>query len=263
MSSRFISALGLGVVFVSPVVALYSVFALTILAGGGTAWWAFVIGLAGMMFIALGFAEVSSKWPLAGGLYQWSRTLVGASYGWFASWTYSWTLFIGIALACYVAASFVPIVLDTSPFTPTETFLARLAILAVLYPDQLRFAEGHQGLHRLSVAAEVIGSIGIGIVLIVFYRINPISTLFDSFGAGWGSGPDLWSGLAAAVSSSAGPSSRLRPPAISPRRSLTSAARRAEGDHRRARPRLAPSCSSPSLALILAMPDSAPSSPAR
>ena len=195
----FISALGLGVVFVSPVVALYSVFALTIMAAGGTAWWAFLIGLAGMMFVALGFAEASSKWPLAGGLYQWSRKLVGPSYGWFASWTYSWTLFIGIALASYVAASFVPIVLDTSPFTPTETFLVSLGILAACTFINALSQKAIKVFIAFSVAAEVIGSIGIGIILIVFYRINPISTIFDSFGAGWGSGPDLWSGLAAAV----------------------------------------------------------------
>jgi len=195
----FISALGLGVVFVSPVVALYSVFALTIMAAGGTAWWAFLIGLAGMMFVALGFAEASSKWPLAGGLYQWSRKLVGPSYGWFASWTYSWTLFIGIALASYVAASFVPIVLDTSPFTPTETFLVSLGILAACTFINALSQKAIKVFIAFSVAAEVIGSIGIGIILIVFYRINPISTILDSFGAGWGSGPDLWSGLAAAV----------------------------------------------------------------
>jgi amino acid transporter len=195
----FISALGLGVVFVSPVVALYSVFALTIMAAGGMAWWAFLIGLGGTMFIALGFAEASSRWPLAGGLYQWSRKLVGPSYGWFASWTYSWTLFIGIALAAYVAAGFVPIVLDTSPFTPTETFVVALGILALCTLINALSQRAIKVFIAFSVLAEVIGSIGIGIVLIVFFRVNPISTIFESFGAGWGEGPDLWSGLIAAV----------------------------------------------------------------
>jgi amino acid transporter len=195
----FISALGLGVVFVSPVVALYSVFALTLMAAGGMAWWAFLIGLAGMMFVALGFAEAASRWPLAGGLYQWSRQLVGPSYGWFASWTYSWTLFIGIALASYVAASFVPIVLDTRPFSPWEQFLVSLVILAICTALNALSQKAIKVFIAFSVAAELIGSIGIGIVLIAFYRVNPISTIFDSFGAFWGSGPFVWSSLGAAV----------------------------------------------------------------
>ena len=195
----FVSALALGVVFVSPVVALYSVFSLTLMAAGGMAWWAFVIGLAGMVFVALGFAEAASRWPLAGGLYQWSRQLIGPSYGWFASWTYSWTLFIGVALAAYVAASFVPIVLDTRPFTVAEQFLVALVILAICTALNALSQKAIKVFIAFSVAAEIIGSIGIGIVLIIFYRVNPISTIFDSFGAFWGSGPFVWSSLGAAV----------------------------------------------------------------
>ena len=145
----FVSALGLGVVFVSPVVALYSVFALTILAGGGTAWWAFVIGLVGALFIALGFAEVASRWPFAGGLLSVVATA-------------------GRGLVRVVRE--LDVLMD-SLHRRGGRVLHRRRLRADrarheaihshrdvprrhrhpggLYSDQLRFAEGHQDLHRL------------------------------------------------------------------------------------------------------------------
>jgi amino acid transporter len=47
----------------------------------------------------------------------------------------------------------------------------------------------------LSITAEVLGSIGLGTVLLLFYRVNPIGTLFDGFGTQanglWVTGPFL------------------------------------------------------------------------
>src|SRR3712207_5698674 len=40
-----------------------------------------------------------------------------------------------------------------------------------------------------SIIAEVVGSVGLGTVLLVFYRVNPIGTLFDGFGT---QGNGLW-----------------------------------------------------------------------
>src|ERR687885_843362 len=40
-----------------------------------------------------------------------------------------------------------------------------------------------------SITAEVLGSIGLGTVLLLFYRVNPISTIFDGFGT---QGNGLW-----------------------------------------------------------------------
>jgi amino acid transporter len=50
-----------------------------------------------------------------------------------------------------------------------------------------------------SLVVEVIGSIGLGIVLLVAHRNQPISVIFDSFGTGAGSGGWVWAGFLAAV----------------------------------------------------------------
>lgn len=58
------------------------------------------------MLVALVLAELVSVWPLAGSTYQWSRYLLGSSYGWFAGWTYIWTLVILMAATAYSATPF-------------------------------------------------------------------------------------------------------------------------------------------------------------
>ena len=50
-----------------------------------------------------------------------------------------------------------------------------------------------------SIVAEVIGSIGIGLVLIIFHNEQSLGVLFESHGAGQGSGGYLWAGFLGAV----------------------------------------------------------------
>ena len=61
--------------FISPIVALYGIFAFAFTSAGPAAWWGFVVVLAGQLLVAMVFAELASRWPYEGSLYQWSRRL--------------------------------------------------------------------------------------------------------------------------------------------------------------------------------------------
>ena len=41
-------------------------------------------------FVALNFAELSSHFPVAGSIYQWSKRLSNRTLGWFTGWIYFW-----------------------------------------------------------------------------------------------------------------------------------------------------------------------------
>ncbi len=84
--------------YLSPMVGIYSLFALGIAAGGPAYVWLTWIPVAGMLFVALVFGELASHYPVAGALYQYSKFSVGPTYGWFVGWFY------GIALLITVAA---------------------------------------------------------------------------------------------------------------------------------------------------------------
>jgi amino acid transporter len=185
--------------FISPIVALYGIFAFAITSAGPPAWWGFFIVLAGQLLVALVFAELASRWPFEGSLYQWSRRLIHETYGWFAGWAYMWTLMITMTAVSYGAAGFVPIVLDIKPFEPDEQLFVALGFL--LFGTLMNLV-GRPALNIFmgaSIAAEVIGSVGIGTVLLFFHNEHGLGDLFDSFGAGVGSGGYLWAGFLAAV----------------------------------------------------------------
>lgn len=193
------SAFGVAFAFISPIVALYGIFALTFAAAGPSSWWAFFLVLLAQLLVAMVFGELASKWPYAGSVYQWSRRLAGETYGWFCGWTYTWTVMIAIGSAAFIAVGFLPVVLGTDPFTTTTQLLVTFGFIALGTGINLL---GHAGLKALAVIAvvvELVGSVGLGAWLLLFHREQPFSVLFQTGGAGYGSGPYLWSGLAAAM----------------------------------------------------------------
>ena len=186
--------------FISPIVALYGIFAFAITSAGPPAWWGFFIVLAGQLLVALVFAELASRWPFEGSLYQWARRLIHETYGWFSGWAYMWTLMITMVAVSYGAAGFVPIVLDIEPFEPDEQLLVAFGF--ILFGSAMNLA-GRTALKIFmgaSIGAEVLGSIGIGTVLLFFHNEHGPGVLFDNFGAAEGlSGGYLWAGFLAAT----------------------------------------------------------------
>ena len=71
---------------ISPVVGLYAVVLVgTVVAG--PAWvWVLPVALAGQCLLLAVYAELASEFPIAGGAYQWSRRLMGGTYGWLSGW---------------------------------------------------------------------------------------------------------------------------------------------------------------------------------
>src|SRR5215470_12710734 len=87
---KFGSALALAFADISPIVAVYTVFALGLFAVGGAFLWALPVVLIGQMLVAVCFGEMASRFPFAGSVYQWSRHIKGSAAGWFAGWAYMW-----------------------------------------------------------------------------------------------------------------------------------------------------------------------------
>ena len=86
----------MGFAGISPVVGLYAV-ALVGLTVAGPAWvWVLPIALIGQCLLLAVYAELASEFPIAGGAYQWSRRLMGGTYGWLSGW---------VAICAYCAAN--------------------------------------------------------------------------------------------------------------------------------------------------------------
>ncbi|HXK13801.1 MAG TPA: amino acid permease [Gaiellaceae bacterium] len=79
--------------YISPSTGIFTLFALGLTTIGGVFIWSWPIVALGQLCVALGFAELSSHYPVAGSVFQWTKYLSGKTYSWFAGWIY---LFAGI-----------------------------------------------------------------------------------------------------------------------------------------------------------------------
>ncbi|MGH9756431.1 MAG: amino acid permease, partial [Candidatus Acidiferrales bacterium] len=82
----------LGFTYLSPVVGVYSVFALAVTSAGPPMLWNYVLVGLGQLLVCLIFGEIVSQFPISGGIYPWSRRLVGKRWAWMAGWVYLWAL---------------------------------------------------------------------------------------------------------------------------------------------------------------------------
>ncbi|TQK30508.1 amino acid permease [Arthrobacter sp. SLBN-53] len=190
------SAFAFAFAFISPIVALYGIFGLALSAAGPSFWWGFGLVFTGQFLVALVFAMLVSRWPLEGSIYQWSRRLLGTTYGWFAGWAYMWTLVIAMATVALGAAGFTANIFGVEE--PSGTTLALIALAILLAGTAVNLA-GRQALKIFmvgSIIAEVIGSVVLGTWLLLFHRQNSLSVLFSGGGPEvdtrtWLSGPFL------------------------------------------------------------------------
>lgn len=177
-------AFTLAFVYISPIVALYAVFGLIVQAAGPAGWWVFPIGLCLQLLIALSLGVMVSRWPLQGGSYQWARRLIGDNYGWITGWFYIWTLILVFASNGYAIASFLPAVLGIEPFTTSTQILIALGIICLATGLNLLGPGTLKLLGKMSLGAEIIGSLGLATVLLIWHRKNDLDILFTTAGAG-------------------------------------------------------------------------------
>src|SRR5947208_4117933 len=79
--------------YISPSTGIFTLFFLGLTTVGGVFFWSWPIVAIGQFIIALSFAELSSHYPVAGSVFQWTKYLSGKTYSWFTGWVY---LFAGI-----------------------------------------------------------------------------------------------------------------------------------------------------------------------
>src|SRR3989440_4826200 len=93
--------------YISPSTGIFALFFLGLTTVGGVFIWSWPIVAVGQLMVALGWAELSSHYPVAGSVFQWTKYLAGKTYSWFAGWIY---LFAGILTVASVCAT-LPIAL--------------------------------------------------------------------------------------------------------------------------------------------------------
>lgn len=192
------SNMALGFTYLSPLVGVYSLFAYSLSIGGAPAmWWIVIVGC-GQFLVALVFGEVVSQYPIAGGIYPWTRRLWGRKYAWMVSWIYLWAVIVTVTAVAEFGGGFVAALFGFDLTKELELLTAvGLLVLALL----INFSGTHMlaRVAKIGLAAELVGVVALGLFLLIFKRANSFSVFFDSMGAG-GTTPYAITFLGAALS---------------------------------------------------------------
>jgi urea carboxylase system permease len=171
--------------YISPSTGIFTLFILGISLAGGFFWWSWPIVVIGQLIIGLNFAEVSSHFPVAGSVYQWTKYLSNRTYAWFAGWIY---LFAGVLTVSAVVAT-VPLVLipllnnvlGTSIGTDVNT--ERNVAILVLISTTLLSIFGVRLVaivNNTGVVFEILGMVVFALILVLFYHHQSVSVFTDT-----------------------------------------------------------------------------------
>lgn len=178
--------------YISPSTGIFTLFAPIGLAIAGPFFilsWPLVA--LGQFIVALNFAEVSSHFPLAGSVYQWSKYLANRHYSWFTGWVY---LFAGILTITAVDAT-IPIVLipllNNLGIGITASLGTEIAIaVVVLASTTLLNIYGVRlvaVVNNTGVVFEILGMFVFALVLLIFFHHQSAGVIFDTSYMGGGS----------------------------------------------------------------------------
>lgn len=173
----------LGFTYLSPLVGVYSLFALAVSVGGPPSiWWLVIVGV-GQLLVAMIFGETVSQFPLHGGIYSWARRLWGVRWAWMAAWVYMAAIIVTITSVAEYGSGFAAALFGITPDAKSG-FLLTAAIVLIGLLINFSGTKWLGRVARIGFAAELLGVLGIGLYLLIFQRHNDFSVLFDTLGAG-------------------------------------------------------------------------------
>lgn len=175
----------LGFTYLSPVVAVYTMFSVSLGQAGPPMFWSLLIAGVGQFFVALVFGEIVSNYPVAGGVYPWSRRLWGRKWAWMNGWVYIVAMFATIASVSYGAGPFLGTLFDAEAGVKT-TVVCALVMIALATFLNLSGTRILNTAAMVGLICELGGAVAVGAWLLITARQHDVTVLFDAFGAGDG-----------------------------------------------------------------------------
>ena len=178
--------------YISPSTGIFTLFALGLTTLGGVFIWTWPVVALGQFIVALNFAEVTSHYPIAGSVFQWTKYLANRSYSWFTGWIY---LFAGILTIAAVVAT-LPLALipalnglgwhslgagDSNTVLHTQLVIAliTLAVITILNIYGVRLVAI---INNTGVVFEILGMFVFALVLLAFHNHQGFSVVTNSGG---------------------------------------------------------------------------------
>ncbi|MEU2677643.1 APC family permease [Streptomyces sp. NPDC007107] len=185
----------IGFATISPVVGIYAVVQLGFVFAGPAWIWAVVVAFLGQLLVATVYAELSSQYPITGGVYQWVRRLGGPRLGWLVGWIYLASAVASLTTVAYLGATWLHMLFSDSALSPAAHVLLGVVFIAVALGINLLGVNPVKHFLNAGIIAEGVASIAVSVILLLFARHNGFGILFDTMGAESASGGSVLAGF--------------------------------------------------------------------
>src|ERR1700733_3186974 len=174
--------------YISPSTGIFTLFALGLTTIGGVFIWTWPVVALGQFIIALNFAEVSSHYPVAGSVFQWTKFMAHRTYSWFTGWIY---LFAGILTVTAVVAT-LPLALipalnglgwgSLNAGSLNTQLVVALITLVVIMILNIYGVKLVSIINNTGVVFEILGMFVFALVLMAFHNHQGFSVVTKSAG---------------------------------------------------------------------------------
>jgi urea carboxylase system permease len=189
------SSFAAGFSYISILTGLFQMFHLGYGIAGPGFFWTWPIVLTGQVLVALCFAELASRFPLSGGVYQWAKFTGSPFLGWMTGWIYLACLVTTIAAVAMALQVSLPQISSWFQIIGSSDDPKSVAMNAILLGSVLIVistiinAKGIKLLaliNNTGVIAELVGIVILIILLFINRVRSPIEAVLNS-----NTGPDL------------------------------------------------------------------------
>jgi urea carboxylase system permease len=177
--------------YISPSTGIFTLFGVGMAALGAALFWTWPVVALMQFIVALNFAELSSHFPVAGSVYQWTKYLSGRTYAWFTGWFYLIAGILTVASVCATLPIALLPMLNTMLDTSFNTNLGSadqavvavitLILITVLNIFGVRLVAI---VNNTGVVFEILGMVVFAIILAIAYDNQGVGVIFDSDATG-------------------------------------------------------------------------------
>ena len=172
--------------YISPSTGIFALFFLGLTTLGGVFVWSWPFVALGQFIVALTFAELSSHYPVAGSVFQWTKYLAGKTYSWFTGWIY---LFAGILTVTSVCVT-LPLALipafnnmgwdmNNNLHNQRIVAIATLVLITILNVFGVKLVAI---INNTGVLFEILGMVVFAFILALFHNHQGVGVVFDTGG---------------------------------------------------------------------------------
>jgi amino acid transporter len=185
---HFFSSFAAAFSYISPATGIFTLFILGVGTLGGAFFWTWPVVALGQFIVAMNFAEVSSHFPIAGSVFQWTKYLARSkTYAWFSGWIYLWAGALTIAavvatLPLTLIPMFNEIGIKMDPASLTNQKWIAVITLVVITLLNIFGVRVVALINNTGVLFEILGLFVFAIILALFHDNQGVGVAFHTGG---------------------------------------------------------------------------------